>query len=84
MDFSNYREEHDNYNKDKHLVPGYFKDEFGSFLLIFQFVIQFNSGGNPIEEFVGLRAKMYSVKSANNEKKAAKGVTGKKKSYLNS
>ena len=48
------------------------------FLLIFQFVIQFNSGGNPIEEFVGLRAKMYSVKSANNEKKAAKGVSGKK------
>ena len=37
----------------------------------------FNSGGNPIEEFVGLRAKMYSIKSQNHEKKAAKGVSGK-------
>ena len=33
MDFSNYHEEHDNYNKEKHLVPGYFKDEFGSFFI---------------------------------------------------
>ena len=47
---------------------------------------QFNSGGIPIEEFCGLRAKMYSIKSPNHEKKAAKGVSGKqyekKKSVL--
>ena len=29
MDFSNYPFDHVNYNKDKHLVPGYFKDENG-------------------------------------------------------
>ena len=29
MDFSNYSPDHKNYNKDKHLVPGYFKDENG-------------------------------------------------------
>ena len=79
MDFSNYPPEHKNYNKEKHLVPGYFKDENGLFFLkmIFKFLIQFNSGGVPIEEFVGLRAKMYSIKSPNHEKKAAKGVSGK-------
>ena len=54
------------------------------FLFIFKFKIQFELGGTPIEEFCGLRAKMYSVKSPNREKKAAKGVSGKKKSYLNS
>ena len=32
MDFSNYRLDHANYNKDKHLIPGYFKDEYGMFL----------------------------------------------------
>ena len=32
MDFSNYPPEHRNFNKDKHLVPGYFKDENGQFL----------------------------------------------------
>ena len=68
MDFSNYPPEHDNYNKDKHLMPGFFKDE---------------NGGIPIEEFCGLRAKMYSVKSPNHVKKAAKGVSGKQ-SHLNS
>ena len=47
------------------------------FLFIFQFQIQFKLGGKPIEEFCGLRAKMYSVKSPNQEKKAAKGVSGK-------
>ena len=50
---------------------------------MFKFVIQFNSGSKPIEEFCGLRAKMYSVKSPNHEKKAAKGVSGKQ-SHLNS
>jgi hypothetical protein len=28
----------------------------------------------PIEEFVGLRAKMYSIKTKNNESKRAKGI----------
>ena len=77
MDFSNYRLDHDNYNKEKHLVPGYFKDEFGLFSINIQVSNSFNSGGNPIEEFVGLRAKMYSIKSPTHEKKAAKGVSGK-------
>ena len=47
------------------------------FKMIFKFLIQFNSGGIPIEEFVGLRAKMYSIKSPTHKKKAAKGVSGK-------
>ena len=46
------------------------------FQLIITF-ISFNIGGDPIKEFCGLRAKMYSVKSPNREKKAAKGVSGK-------
>ena len=29
MDFSNYPPDHKNYNKEKHLVPGFFKDENG-------------------------------------------------------
>ena len=33
-------------------------------------------GGLPIEEFCGLRAKMYSIKSPNHVKKTAKGVSG--------
>ena len=78
MDFSNYPPGHDNYNRDKHLVPGYFKDENGLLLhLKFMFKIKFKLGGIPIEEFCGLRAKMYSVKSPNHVKKAAKGVSGK-------
>ena len=32
------------------------------------------TNGVPIEEFVGLRAKMYSIKCANDEKKTAKGI----------
>ena len=84
MDFSNYPPEHINFSKDKHLVPGYFKDENGQFLSSYNhFYISFNLGGKPIEEFCGLRAKMYSVKSPNHEKKAAKGVSGKK-SLINS
>ena len=47
------------------------------FHLIIIFYISFNLGGDPIKEFCGLRAKMYSVKSPNREKKAAKGVSGK-------
>ena len=40
-------------------VPGLFKDDFG---------------GKIIEEFVGLRAKMYSVKYGDTEKLMAKGI----------
>ena len=43
----------------------------------FQVYLLCNLGGMPIEEFVGLRAKMYSIKSPTHEKKAAKGVAGK-------
>jgi len=31
--------------------------------------------GEPIEEFVGLRAKMYSIKYGNVEKKRGKGIS---------
>ena len=59
FDFSNYNKEHPNYNTDNHLVPGKMKDEMG---------------GKIIDEFVGLRSKMYSVTVQNQQdKKAAKG-----------
>ena len=59
FDFSNYNKEHENYNTDNHLVPGKMKDEMG---------------GKIIDEFVGLRSKMYSVTVQNQQdKKAAKG-----------
>ena len=59
FDFSNYDQNHPNYNKDNHLIPGKMKDEMG---------------GKIIDEFVGLRSKMYSLKIEDNkEKKAAKG-----------
>ena len=32
-------------------------------------------GGKPIDEFVGLRAKMYSIKAGHQTKKTAKGVS---------
>ena len=60
FDFSNYPKDHPNYDTSNHLIPGKFKDEMGGFL---------------IEEFVGLRSKMYSIlKFDGEEKKAAKGV----------
>ena len=59
FDFSNYNKEHELYNTDNHLVPGKMKDEMG---------------GKIIDEFVGLRSKMYSVTVQNQQdKKAAKG-----------
>ena len=59
-DFSNYVEIHSNFDDSKKLIPGYFKDEFG---------------GEFILEFVGLRAKMYSILPFEGEKKAtAKGI----------
>ena len=59
FDFSNYCDEHENFNNDNHLIPGKMKDEMG---------------GKKINEFVGLRSKMYSVLIENNTiKKTAKG-----------
>ena len=64
-DFSNYIEVHTNFDDSKMLIPGYFKDEFG---------------GEYILEFVGLRAKMYSILPLEGEKKAAcKGIDKKVK-----
>ena len=59
FDFSNYPKDHPNFNVNNKLVPGKFKDEMG---------------GKPIEEFVGLRAKMYSIKAGDTNKKTAKGI----------
>ena len=62
FDFSNYAIDHPNFDSDvNHLVPGKMKDE---------------TEGIPIIEFVGLRAKMYSIKAldAENDKMRAKGV----------
>ena len=61
FDFSNYPVDHKNYDNDKNnLIPGKMKDEMG---------------GELILEFVGLRAKMYSILNYDGEnKKTAKGV----------
>ena len=61
FDFSNYPANHTNFdNKINHLKPGVFKDETGSI---------------PIQEFVGLRSKMYSVHTnEGNGKRTAKGI----------
>ena len=54
FDFSNYSEDHPNHDKRNKQVPGKFKDEMK---------------GRLIEEFVGLRAKMYSIKTCDGETK---------------
>ena len=61
FDFSNYPPNHANFdNKINHLKPGVFKDETGSI---------------PIQEFIGLRSKMYSVLTKEgNGKRTAKGI----------
>ena len=61
FDFSNYPLDHKNYDNDRNnLIPGKMKDEMG---------------GELILEFVGLRAKMYSILNYNGEnKRTAKGV----------
>merc|ERR1712208_237720 len=56
FDFSNYAEDHPNYNTNYKLVPGKFKDEMG---------------GKPIREFVGLRSKMYSILTEDGSTKKA-------------
>ena len=62
FDFSNYEIDHPNFDYDvNNLVPGKMKDEMA---------------GIPIIEFVGLRAKMYSIKTlvVEKDKMTAKGV----------
>ena len=59
FDFSNLPQNHPNYDAINKLVPGKFKDEMGGAVII---------------EFVGLRAKMYSILAANINKKTAKGT----------
>ena len=59
FDFSNFPKSHELYSEKNKKVPGLFKDE---------------TSGQPISEFVGLRAKMYSFILGNNEYKTAKGV----------
>ena len=60
FDFSNYPMNHPNFDDSNNLIPGKMKDEMG---------------GGLILEFVGLRAKMYSILNYDGEnKKTAKGV----------
>ena len=60
FDFSNYPKGHDNWDDENKMKPGKMKDE---------------SPNLAIKEFVGLRAKMYSIELENDESKsAAKGV----------
>jgi hypothetical protein len=60
-DFSEYKKDHFLYSTENQAVPGKFKDEMG---------------GKIINEFVGLRSKLYSltVQGEKKEKKIAKGV----------
>ena len=60
FDFSNYPKDHPLYSEQYRVIPGLFKDEFG---------------GKIVQEFVGLRPKMYSIKLLDGKRKAtAKGV----------
>ena len=59
FDTSDYPTNHPNYSTINKKVLGKFKDE---------------TAGQPIHEFVGLRAKMYSIRLADSEKRTAKGV----------
>merc|ERR1712168_1643433 len=60
IDFSNYSRDHPDFSNKFKPIPGKFKDEMGSKL---------------ITEFVGLRAKMYSILKENRQSKATcKGV----------
>ena len=60
FDFSNYPADHPNFDDSNNLIPGKMKDEMG---------------GELILEFVGLRAKMYSILNYDGDnKKTAKGV----------
>ena len=56
-----------NYPKDHSLYSSKFKKEIGKF--------KDETGGIPITEFVGLRAKLYCYKTTLDEIKKAKGVS---------
>ena len=60
FDFSNCTKEHLNYSNSNNTVSGKSKDEMG---------------GKPIKEFVGMRAKMCSIKAGEVTKKTAKGIS---------
>jgi hypothetical protein len=60
LDTSNYPTDHPLFSNANKKVIGKMKDE---------------TPAEPIEEFVGLRAKMYSIKKRGGEKKTAKGIT---------
>ncbi len=59
FDFSTYPTSHTLYNLHKKKAVGYLKDENNS---------------TPIMEFIGIKSKLYSVLSANENKKTAKGL----------
>ncbi|XP_023213631.1 uncharacterized protein LOC111616454 [Centruroides sculpturatus] len=59
FDFSNYPLDHPLYSEENKNELGFFKDEAKSF---------------AISEFVGLKAKMYSISGERYEKKTAKGI----------
>ena len=59
FDFSNYEKDHPLYDTSNAKTPGLFKDE---------------TGGVPIQQFAGLRSKMYSIKYGRVEQKRAKGI----------
>ncbi|VDI57240.1 Hypothetical predicted protein [Mytilus galloprovincialis] len=59
FDFSNYAQNHFLFDDVNAKKPGLFKDE---------------TAGIPIEEFVGLRSKMYSIKYGVVQQKRAKGI----------
>ena len=59
FDFSNYDTDHPLYDTSNSKTPGLFKDE---------------TGGVPIQQFVGLRSKMYSIKNGRVEQTRAKGI----------
>ena len=63
FDTSNYSKDHKLYSNENNKVIGKMKDE---------------TGGKPIVEFVGLRAKLYTYKTIDNiEEKKAKGIKKK-------
>ena len=59
FDFSDYPKESKYFNDENKKIIGKFKDE---------------TAMKPIIEFVGLRSKMYSIKTENSESKKAKGI----------
>ena len=58
FDLSNFPKNSKYFCNDNKKLPGKMKDEYG---------------GIPIYEFIGLKSKMYSIRSKNNEKNILKG-----------